>query len=482
MQIKKQNFIKSKLLTLYKISFVFLFILLLGKNVQAVPLIENFDSYTANIVLSGQGGWSTTGTSDIVSNTKFESSPNSYRSYRNGTTKIVTKTIATTTDSIVNFEFDFLNDDVQTGTNNPVFLYELLTNNSIILYSGTYPVSANTFEFRVGNSNLNTGAQNCGTFNENVWYHANVEINFTTKTMRCNVNGGSYSSTYSINASATGIKEIKIESNTIQPGASYIDNIGSADAYSHYIATTPVSTSTPSTLPVTINTEYYVGEDIASTTIQYAKWVVTNKDTGANLILQGSQLELENTGVKNISYSLNSLPNGFYTVYSDFGFSVLPLNSPIGQTGYFLIGTTTLNTTQIANITNNVNTAIPYQNNNYRECGIGDLSGCIYNAFIYLFYPNQSITEQFKNLDIENRAPFIYAYEINTLRQEMFNASDTGITNIGVTIDGFGTITFLSKDMIDSVPYSSTIKDLLTWIIYILMAEFIYLKVKNMHN
>jgi len=121
------------------------------------------------------------------------------------------------------------------------------------------------------------------------------------------------------------------------------------------------------------------------------------------------------------------------------------------------------------------------------DCGTFDIGCYIKNGFVWLFYPDSETVTKFQSLTLENSFPFSYAYEILDLREELFNATSTATTTVSVNIHNFGkagtsTITFLSKAMLENVPFASTVKTILGWILYLLAAEYIYYRLLKSHD
>jgi len=120
------------------------------------------------------------------------------------------------------------------------------------------------------------------------------------------------------------------------------------------------------------------------------------------------------------------------------------------------------------------------------ECSFTSLTGCIKNAGIWLFYPTQSSLQQFDSLTLADRSPFAYAYDIGTLRTELFDSTQTASSTIGAEFPWFGGTTkewtFLSAAMLSAVPFSSTIRLFVGWILILFMAEHIYRKILTSHN
>lgn len=114
-------------------------------------------------------------------------------------------------------------------------------------------------------------------------------------------------------------------------------------------------------------------------------------------------------------------------------------------------------------------------------CSSLDIACHIKNGFVWLFYPNQNSVDQFSNLSLENKFPFSYAYDIETLRGELFPTA-TSTFAISVPFGNFGTTTLLSTTQIEAVPYASTIKTILGYILWILFAEMCYQQILKSHN
>jgi len=121
------------------------------------------------------------------------------------------------------------------------------------------------------------------------------------------------------------------------------------------------------------------------------------------------------------------------------------------------------------------------------ECDDGILGWVecsIKRSMVWLFYPSIPLSTRMSEIstDLEGKFPFSYAYDTLEIRDEMFDATETASTSISSTIEGFGTINFLSKSMIASVPYAGLIKTILGWLLWIFMVEYIYYRVVRIHD
>lgn len=118
------------------------------------------------------------------------------------------------------------------------------------------------------------------------------------------------------------------------------------------------------------------------------------------------------------------------------------------------------------------------------ECSLTAMTGCIKNAFVWLFYPSPNSVEQFKSLntDLQGKFPFAYAYQAPTLVSKLFTSSQTASSTVSVNVNNFGNITFLSASMMSAVPYASTVRTIIGWILWILVIEYIYYRVIRSHD
>jgi len=117
------------------------------------------------------------------------------------------------------------------------------------------------------------------------------------------------------------------------------------------------------------------------------------------------------------------------------------------------------------------------------ECSITSLGGCIKNAGVSLFYPDPQSVNNFKNLSevVKSRFPFKYGYEIGTIRNELFNSTQTASSTVSVTIRTW-TFVFLSKEKIEAVPFANTIKLILGFLLWLMAIEYIYYRVIKIHD
>lgn len=112
---------------------------------------------------------------------------------------------------------------------------------------------------------------------------------------------------------------------------------------------------------------------------------------------------------------------------------------------------------------------------------IPDFACAIKQGIAWLFYPSEDSVTNFKSLTLRNSLPFSYAYDVGTLRDELFDSTETATSTVAVDTP-IGTITFFSKAQIEAIPLSSTVKTILGWLLWIITAEFIYRKIIKVHD
>jgi len=113
--------------------------------------------------------------------------------------------------------------------------------------------------------------------------------------------------------------------------------------------------------------------------------------------------------------------------------------------------------------------------------GTFNLNQCV----SYLVHPSCNTLDKFKSLTLAHSFPFAYAYQIGSLRNALLTATNTASTSIGVTIPWLGghqQLTFLSASMINAIPYTPWIKNILSLLMLFMVAELIYYKVLRSHD
>lgn len=113
-------------------------------------------------------------------------------------------------------------------------------------------------------------------------------------------------------------------------------------------------------------------------------------------------------------------------------------------------------------------------------CGTFDVGCYLENAISWAFGLSQETLNQFNNLSLENKKPFSYIYDMDNLYEELFNDTPQNI-NIAIAF-GSGSITLLSTDMLEDIPFQNIVRTILGAILIFGTAMLIYKKVIGIHD
>jgi len=127
--------------------------------------------------------------------------------------------------------------------------------------------------------------------------------------------------------------------------------------------------------------------------------------------------------------------------------------------------------------------AIEEQAFEYQPCGVLDIGGCISNAFIYLLYPSNESLDQFASLQdqLEVRAPFVYVYQVPDYWSSLYTTATSHSITISASTS-IGTITFLSEELLEAVPLSSTVRLIVGYLLWVMLAFTLWYRVTGMFN
>jgi len=118
----------------------------------------------------------------------------------------------------------------------------------------------------------------------------------------------------------------------------------------------------------------------------------------------------------------------------------------------------------------------------YVPCGITDLGGCLINVGIFLMTPSQESVDTFneKTADLYTRSPFVYASQIPDIVGNLFPTATENF-DFGVNT-ALGHVSFFSTAQIQGLPYTSTIRSMIEWSLWLGMAFLLYRKVMAIHD
>ncbi len=103
------------------------------------------------------------------------------------------------------------------------------------------------------------------------------------------------------------------------------------------------------------------------------------------------------------------------------------------------------------------------------------------DIIVWLFYPSNASIGQFSSLTLSHSAPFSYIYDIPTLSGELF--ANTGSTTVSISIPFMGsTLVLLDNSMIAAVPFVSTVRTILGYLLYLATAWTLYHLLLRSHD
>jgi len=121
------------------------------------------------------------------------------------------------------------------------------------------------------------------------------------------------------------------------------------------------------------------------------------------------------------------------------------------------------------------------------DCSITQPTGCLKNAGVWLFYPSPGAVDQWTRLPFQTKVPFSYVYDTPVIFRELFETAQDADATIAVDIPfvpgaGTSTLTFISKDMIEAVPYTPWIKTTLGYILWFMLVMTLYRRTLRLHD
>lgn len=167
--------------------------------------------------------------------------------------------------------------------------------------------------------------------------------------------------------------------------------------------------------------------------------------------------------------------------FSNIGCSLGLSDCPFPDSYVYTSFETIAKTAQKQGATENYNTA-----NLVTEaevCGLDNFSACITNSLAYLFIPSTVSVDNFESLssELQNRAPFVYAYSLPDLWASLFNPSGTQVAVVSAETP-IGTINFLSKAQLEAIPMSATVNTIIGYLLWIMLAFTLYSRTINIFN
>jgi len=255
-----------------------------------------------------------------------------------------------------------------------------------------------------------------------------------------------------------------------------------SSAYDTRILSVSLSSSTPAT--TTVN--YFI--DTTEFTGQYDRpdsLVVYISSSDSNQVEQKKKTILPlSTGSSTKYINLDeTLPDGDYTASVMFWnlFSAKPVFTKSYITINFTISGGVL--TSQGTVGSGDGRWDTIEPKSYKECGVIDIAGCLYNAGIYLFVPNAVGYAIFEDVRAEMaiRIPFVYVAQVPTYWEHLWNTSQTGSLTVSASTS-IGNFTFISEDILNSIPLSAVVRNIIGILIWFMLSQTLYYRVRNMFN
>jgi len=246
----------------------------------------------------------------------------------------------------------------------------------------------------------------------------------------------------------------------------------------------------PVTTEVTIQSDYFIETSELNTSVSEknptsVSFSVAKRPSAQYSARAVSIAQVQGTGTAQTTFV--NLENGTYDVLVKFsnigcgtGLSACPF--PLA---YVYTEFTVENGLITATGTNEVytNTNPPILGNEYEDCSLTKLSGCISNSLRFLFIPSdESIQALITTKEsYETKIPFVYLSDITNVADEIFNTTQAQTLDVELDL-GFGTIPFINEDMIANAPQASLIRQLLSYMLWIAFALGAYRMALGIHN
>lgn len=244
------------------------------------------------------------------------------------------------------------------------------------------------------------------------------------------------------------------------------------------------------TSTLNIDVDYFLDGDEIDTTVSAKNptwvkfWYADRASTSTDFEKINEVISVV-AGSSTVDTNITGLADGTYDLligFSNFGCSAGLSDCPFPDSyvySSFTIGGGVLTATGTNEFYDRTS---PIQDNTYQECGITNIGGCLINAGLYLFVPDddsiQQISDSFEGL--QTTFPFVYAFQANDYIDTLFSATSTDAGIVASTT--LGTITFVNRAMLEAVPYSDTFRTIIAysmWLTFLWGAYRVVLKMFN---
>jgi hypothetical protein len=181
----------------------------------------------------------------------------------------------------------------------------------------------------------------------------------------------------------------------------------------------------------------------------------------------------------------SGLTNGTYDVLIQFSNLGVPFGGPVpfpDSYVYLTIDKSGNNITIEGNVEFYDGTT-PLSEDEWQQCGLTELTGCITNAFRFLFVPDPSVLNEVSTVSdqLETTFPFAYLYDFQTVVSSLFGDYSAAVPTFQIAFAG-SSITLLSDDLLSNVPFVPFIRTTLGWLLWFGFAWAMYRRTLNIFN
>lgn len=244
------------------------------------------------------------------------------------------------------------------------------------------------------------------------------------------------------------------------------------------------------TSTVNINVQYYLDQDEINTTVSAFNPTLVQfryalrPDT--NFSSRGESISNTTYGTSTVDTDITGLADGVYdlnVIFSNQGVA-FGADRPFPQSYIYTSFTITGGVLSSTSTIEYYNGLEPLDPEKYQPCSVTELSGCLSNSLLYLFYPSSAaLTEINDTYDtLSTKFPFAYFTDFNDSISGLYTGTQTATSTITVPFGDFGNITLISAAQISAVPFTSLIRSLLGSLIWVMLGFTIYRRTQKIFN
>ncbi len=179
------------------------------------------------------------------------------------------------------------------------------------------------------------------------------------------------------------------------------------------------------------------------------------------------------------SYKTLLVPNTTYDVFvhfdnvgSVFGVS----EQPFKETFMYATFSTDASNTPIMESEEIYDNLVAEPETAYQECSVTQVTGCINNSFRFLFIPQTSSLDGYilAGEELQTSFPFAFVYDFSESLNDLYTGELTQSATITVPFGDFGDITLLSAGLLEDVPFTPLIRNILGSLLWLMFMMHMY--------